>query len=35
MGYIGDPQSTVGAFTNEGFLKSGDIGYVNDVSRID
>ena len=31
MGYIGDPESTAKAFTSDGFLQSGDTGYISDV----
>ena len=32
MGYIGDPQATSDVITEDGWLKSGDIGYINHVS---
>ena len=34
MGYINDPESTARAFTNDGYLKSGDIGYISNVWEI-
>ena len=30
IGYLGDVQATASAFSNDGWLKSGDIGYVQD-----
>lgn len=32
MGYIGDPVNTARAFTRDGYLKTGDMGYINEVS---
>ena len=32
MGYLDDPESTLKAFTSDGYLKSGDIGYISEVS---
>ena len=32
MGYLDDPESTLKTFTSDGYLKSGDIGYISEVS---
>lgn len=32
MGYIGEPQATRDVITEDGWFKSGDIGYINHVS---
>lgn len=31
MGYIGEPKATSDTLTEDGWLKSGDIGYINHV----
>ena len=31
MGYLGRPESTQEVFTSDGFLRSGDVGYVSKV----
>ena len=31
MGYLGRPESTQDVFTSDGFLRSGDVGYVSKV----
>ena len=33
MGYIGEPQATHNTITEDGWLKSGDIGYISHVSN--
>ena len=33
MGYLGRPESTQEVFTSDGFLRSGDVGYVSKVRR--
>ncbi len=33
MGYLDDPESTLKTFTSDGYLKSGDIGYISEVCR--
>lgn len=31
MGYLRNPEKTAGEFTDDGWLKSGDIGYIDKV----
>ena len=31
MGYLGRPESTQDVFTSDGFLRSGDVGYISKV----
>ena len=33
MGYLGRPESTQEVFTSDGWLRSGDVGYISKVSR--
>ena len=34
MGYLGEPQVTMATFTSDGWLKSGDLGYIDKVGVV-
>ena len=34
MGYLGEPQVTMATFTSDGWLRSGDLGYINEVGVV-